>query len=58
LVVTPGAASQGTVAPGAAVIAPMFVRIHCAHRSKGIGGVPTVPLPPVRSSPISIPSSG
>jgi hypothetical protein len=32
---TPGVMSQGTLAPGVAVTAPMFARIHSVHRSKG-----------------------
>jgi hypothetical protein len=34
-VLTPGDINQGTLAPGAADTAPMFVFIHSAHASNG-----------------------
>jgi hypothetical protein len=34
-VLTPGIMSQGTLAPGVAVIGPMFARIHSDHTSNG-----------------------
>ncbi len=37
-VLMPGDISQGTLAPGVAVTAPMFARIHSVHASNGAIG--------------------
>src|SRR5215211_4222138 len=57
-VLTPGIMSQGTLAPGVAVIGPMFARIHSAHTSNGaISGGTSEPRLPVLPSLILSSSS-
>src|SRR5829696_1651232 len=58
-VLTPGVMSQGTLAPGVAVIGPMFARIHSAHTSNGaIWDVASESRLPVLPSLIESSSSG